>query len=423
MKRFFYISTLILVLCFSVSCVNESYFGESKEANIVTFAIQGEMSNRIDPMVDWQDVGQVYITVPSSADLHKLKVTDVVCSQLAYFTSDPYLLTDFSEPVALEIVAEKQSIRKKWMINVTKQEVENTQLPFSNFTEWTPAKNHLGVPITLKEYIGYFPGNGKDYSPWQSSIAGNALALSGISELSVIPNTMAAAAQYARLITVTTKSGALMGAGVAAGGLFTGQFILNTDYVIAEKSPRKMINNGVPFYSKPTAVKLDIRYKAGAQIMDGKLKPIQPGPGKPTQDSCDVMFALQNRSVDPTGWVRVATASLRAPAIGTVDDTENGFVTVTLPFVYGAPTEADLAAKPYQKIGGSQGELFFYTFVKSGDKWDVSANPVKEVYAADPQAASVDHIAVMFSCSTYGDLFYAAPGSTLDVKNVTLIYE
>lgn len=423
MKRFLYIFTLISLLSCSVSCVNESYFGESKEANIVTFAIEGEMSNRIDPMVDWQDVGQVYITVPSSFDLQNLKVTDVVCSQLAHFTSDPYLLTNFSEPVELEIVAENQSIKKKWMINITQQEVEDAQLPFSNFTEWAPAKNYLGVPIVLKEYIGYFPGNGKDYSPWQSSIEGNAFGGAGISEFSVIPNTMAPIAEYARLTTVTTQSGVLMGAGVAAGGLFTGQFIFEHTYVTAEKAPRKMIKNGVPFYSKPKAVKMDIRYKAGAQMMDGKLKPIQPGQGLPTQDSCDVIFALQNRSIDPSGWVRVATASLRAPSIGNLEDSDNGFLTITLPFVYGAPSEADLAAKPYQRIGGSQGELSFYSFTKSGDKWDVSQNPVKEVYAADPQTTSVDYIAVMFSCSTYGDLFYAAPGSTLDVKNVTLIYE
>lgn len=422
MKRLLYILLLLTPIALQ-SCVTESYFGESKEANIVTFTIQGELSNRIDPMVDWRDVGQVMITVPSSFDLAKLKVTNVVCSQLAYFTSAPDTITDFRKPVTLHIVAEDQSIVKKWVVTVTKQVIENIQIPFSDFTQWTQAKNSLGVPITLKDYIGYFPGNGKDYSPWQSSIEGNAFALAGISELSVYPNTMEPEAQYARLKTVTTKSGALMGAGVAAGGLFTGTFIFNPDYVIAEKSPRKMINNGIPFYSKPKSVQMDIRYKAGEQMLDGKLKPIVAGTGKPTQDSCDVMFALQNRTSNPQEWIRVATASLRTPSLGNLEDAQNGFVTITLPFVYGAPTAEELASKPYQRIGGSQGELFFYAFAKNGSKWIVSDNPIKEVYASDPQATQVDNIAVMFTSSTYGDVFFAASGSTLDIKNIKLIYE
>lgn len=414
--------SILLITLSLISCVTESYFGESKEANIIIFDIQGQMSNRIDPMVDWQDVGQVMITVPSSFELTNLKVSNVECSQLSYLTTQADSITDFSTPVELLVVAEDQSVTKKWVVTVKKQEVENAQIPFSDFTQWTPAKTTSGVPIILKDYTGYFPGNGKDYSPWQSSIEGNAFALAGISELSVLPNTMAPQAQYARLTTVTTKSGAMMGAGVAAGGLFTGTFVFNPDYVIAEKSPRKMINNGIPFYSRPKAVQLEIRYKAGEQMLDGKLKPITPGSGQPTRDSCDVMFALQNRTIDPGAWVRVATASLRAHSMGNMD-AQDGFESITLPFIYGTPTAEQLTEKPYQKIGGSQGELFFHSFLKSGTAWTVSENKIPEVYAADPLQTPIDYMAVMITSSTYGDLFLAASGSTLDIRNVRLIYE
>lgn len=406
------------------SCVNESYFGESTVADIVKFTIQGEMSNKVEPLVDWRDVGTVNITVPSSFNLDSLKVVNAECSQLAHFEFSPDSMINFSQPVELWVVAERQSIKKRWIVTVSKQVVENAQLPFSDMMQWTPAINAKGVAVTIKTKVGYFPGNGVDYSPWNSTIEGNSVALAGMNDFSVYPNTEKQEAQYARLITHETTVGAAIGSGVATGGLFTGQFLMDPGLVSgATKYPRKMINAGVPFYSKPISVQLDVRYKAGAQMVDGKLKPITPGSGKPTKDSCDILFALQNRLSDPNVYIRVATASFRVPAIGNLSDDEGGFVTVTLPMIYGAPTAAQIAEKPYQKIGGSSGELTFYKFTKNGDKWDISTNPVTERYAADPENTEVDNVVVMFSSSTYGDLFYAAVGSTLDVKNIKFIYE
>lgn len=415
---------MIFLAIFSVSCIDETYFGESTQANIITFTIEGEMSNKIEPLIDWRDVGTVDIVVPASFDLAKLKVTNVVCSQLAHFTTNPDTLTNFTKPVELTVVAEKKGVQKKWIITVVKKEIEKTQIAFSSFTRWTPAYNPSGTPVTIKGKEGFFPGNGKDYSPWQSSIEGNAVALSGLSDFSVYPQPDATTAKYARLTTLKTTSGALMGAGIAPGGLFTGNFVMNVAYVSGPvKAPRKMINSGVPFYSRPKGVKFDVRYKAGDQMVDGKLKPIKIGEGKPTQDSCDIMFILQNRLTNPDEWIRVATAALRVPVIGNMNNEETGFVTVELPFIYGRPTAEQLAAKPYQQIGGSQGELYNYKFTKNGSGWDISEKPVPEVYAEDPSMVEVDSFTAMFTCSAYGDLFYGAVGSTLDVKNVELIYE
>lgn len=418
MRRFIYILFLVVVVS---SCVNESYFGESRQANIIKFSIEGEVSNRIEPLIDWRDVGQVNIVVPESFDLAMLKVTNIECSQLAHFTTKPDTLTNFTKPIELYVVAEDQSVVKKWIVTVTQQQIEKEQLAFSSFTQWYDAKEPNGTLIQIKGKQAYFPGDGSSTSPWQTSAQGNAIALSGLTDFSVFPNTNAKISEWARLVTLRTTSGALMGAGVAAGGLFTGEFVFDVKYVTSERAPRKMINIGVPFYSKPKSVKMEVRYKAGTSMVDGTLQPIKPGEGKPTQDSCDIQVVLQNRLSDPNAWVRVATAALRTPKIGDLNS-ENGFEAVELPLIYGAPTAEQIAEKPYQRIGGSQGELQYYKFTKNGSVWEVSDKPVTEVYATDLETVTVDNIAVMISCSAYGDMFYAAEGSTLDIRNIELIY-
>lgn len=417
------IASLATLLC--AGCINQTYFGESTGANITAFTIEGAMDTKIEPLIDWHDVGTVTVTVPMSFYLDTLKVTNAECSQLAHFDSDPMLLTDFSKPVELWVTAES-GVRKKWVITVSQQKVEQVQLPFSLFDQWIPAYTPEGVQMQIDGQPAYWPGNGKDNSPWQSSVQGNFFGSSlGITEFSTLPmpepkQVELIKADYARLRTINAGNAAkLQGTGMAAGGLFTGNFVFNASLVLGpNKQPRKMMNTGVPFYSKPIGVSFEVRYQAGAQIMDGGLKPIS----YPLQDSCDILFALQNRLGNPNQWVRVATAALRTPKIGTVSNDNSGFVPYEMDFVYGVPTAAQLAEKPYQKIGGSQGELFYYTFVKEGDKWKVSDQPVAEVYATDPDQTDVDHIIVMASSSTYGDLFKAAIGSTLDIRNIKLIY-
>lgn len=407
-------------------CIDQTYFGESTQANITTFTIQGAMNTKIEPLINWSDVGTIDVTVPMSFNLDSLKVTEVVCSQLAHFDSDPMLLTNFSKPVELFVTAENSSARKKWIITVSQQKVEPVQLPFSNFTQWAPAYTPEGVLMEIKGQPAYWPGNGKDNSPWQSTVQGNYFGQSvGITEFSSYPMPQpqtvgAVKSDYARLMTINAGPGAkLQGTGMAAGGIFTGSFVFEPSFVLgAEKQPRKMMNTGTPFYSKPKGVRFDVRYKAGDKMMDGKLNPIS----YPRQDSCDIQFALQNRLANPNQWVRVATAALRTPKIGHFNDEVSGFERYEMEFVYGTPTAAQIAAKPYQQLGGAQGELFSYTFVKTGTSWKVSDLPIAEVYAPDPDQTDVDHIVVMASSSAYGDLFKAAIGSTLDIKNIELIY-
>ena len=165
-------------------------------------------------------------------------------------------------------------------------------------------------------------------------------------------------------------------------------------------------------------------------MRDGKGQPITASnaDGRPTKDSCDIYAILQNRKLKQSEnqFVRVAIASYRtSETIGDMADNNGGFVEMTIPFTYGQPTPAEIAAKPYMKIGGSRGELTFNRFTKNGD--NMTIEPVTEVYATDPENTEVDYIAVLFSSSAYGDSFWGAvnadgTGSTLDIKDFELVY-
>ncbi|HBN05652.1 MAG TPA: hypothetical protein DD434_07660, partial [Bacteroidales bacterium] len=113
-----------------------------------------------------------------------------------------------------------------------------------------------------------------------------------------------------------------------------------------------------------------------------------------------------------------ATAWLRTgDSIGSFEN-ESGFVEITLPFIYGQPSAQMLLEKPYMKIGGARGELVFYRFVQNGTGFDKIQ--MSEEYA--PPTANVDNIIVVLSSSAYGDMFWGAPGSRLDIKDIEFIY-
>jgi hypothetical protein len=248
----------LLMLIFS-GCIDDTYFGLSKEANIILFDIEGQLSNKIEPMVDWKDVGEVTITVPTTYDLKKLKVTQATCSQLARFTVDPYTLTDFSTPVEIIVGAENTSIRKKWIVTVTNDGEISNQLAFSKMDRWAIAKNSLNKEIAYMENgvskCAYVPGVSSAISPWQTPAEANAYSLSGINTVTVGPRPTFALAEYSRIETIWVKSGqaAMAKAQVVTGALFTGSFQFNIKYapLIGTNEPRKMVNIGTPFTFRP----------------------------------------------------------------------------------------------------------------------------------------------------------------------------
>lgn len=408
---------LVLLSTVFISCVDEKYYEESKDCNILVFDISGQISNRIITGSK-TDTGIVEIGVPISLNYSNLSVSTVKFSPLAKCNKEPLKIKDFSRDVVLQLTAEDNDVSKIWIIRVFYTDAP-LQLPYSNMKLWTVAKDQYGSDIKIGSTYAYFPGEPNMFSPWQHSAEAN--KLTGF--FSVNPKPDVTNADYASIETKVYPLGAMMHCAIVTGALFAGKFIFDQNHLPgfgSDPNPRKMVNLGTPFYNKPIYVKFKIRYKAGSVMKDGNNQSILEGDaqGRPTKDSCEIYFLLQNRSIDANKFYRVATAWLRTgDSIGDFNS-EDGFVQITLPFIYGQPDAQTLLEKPYMKIGGVRGEVVYYKFVPNGTSYDKIA--VTEEYA--PQTTNVDNIIVVFSSSAYGDMFWGAPGSRLDIKDLEFIY-
>lgn len=415
MKRI--LLALVLLSTIFISCVDEKYYQESKDCNILVFDISGQISNRII-QGSKTDTGIVEIGVPISMNYNNLIVNSVKYSPLAKCDKDPLKIKDFSNDVVFKITAEDNDVSKIWKVRVYYTDAP-FQLAYSDMKTWTIAKDENGNDIKISSTYAYFPGEANKFSPWQHSAKAN--LLTGF--FSVNPKPGVENADYASMDTKVYSVGAMMHCAIVTGALFTGKFIYNSTYlpgIGSDPNPRKMVNFGTPFYKKPLQVKFKMRYKAGDVMKDGDNHSILAGDsqGRPYLDSCEVYFLLQNRSLNSNKYYRVATAWLRtSQAIGDFNS-ETGFVEITLPFIYGQPDAQTLNDKPYMKIGGIRGEVVYYKFTPNGTTYDIS--PIQEEYA--PENTSVDNIIVVFSSSAYGDMFWGAPGSRLDIKDIEFVY-
>ncbi|MDD4684886.1 MAG: PCMD domain-containing protein [Bacteroidales bacterium] len=411
------IIALVLVSTFFASCVDEKYYTESKDCNILVFDIEGQISNRIITGSP-SDTGFVEIGIPISMNYNNLSVSSAKFSPLAKPDKDALKIKDFSNDVVFTITAEDDNVSKVWKVRVFYTDAP-LQLAYSNMKSWTIAKDENGNEIKIGPTYAYFPGQANVFSPWQNGARANTLA----GFFSVNPKPSVENADYASMETKLYSTGALMNSAIVTGALFTGKFMYNSTYlpgIGSDPNPRKMVNLGTPFYQKPKEVKFKMRYKAGEVMKDGKNKVILENDpeGRPSKDSCEIYFLLQNRNLDANKFYRVATAWLRTgDEIGSFE-TETGFVEITLPFIYGEPNAQTLIENPYMKIGGVRGEVIFYKFTPNGQTYDISQ--ANEAYA--PSNSPVDNIIVLMSSSAYGDKFWGAPGSRLDVKDIEFIY-
>ncbi len=414
MKRI--LLSLFLLSTIFISCVDEKYYKESNECNILVFDIMGQIDNRIIEGGQ-SDTGIVEVKIPISMDISNLTVSSAKYSSLAKSNIDALKLKDFSKDVFIKLIAEDEEVTKIWKIMVSYGDAP-LQLVYSDMKKWTIAKDENGNEIKINTTFAYFPGEANVFSPWQHSAKAN--TLSGF--FSVNPKPDALTSDYASIETKLYPAGAMMHSAVVAGALFTGKFLLNFSHLPNgnDPNPRKLINFGTAFYNKPQAVRFKLRYKPGLVMKDGDAKDIlQNDPsGRPSKDSCEIYFMLQNRNQDNNKFLRVGVAWLRTgDSIGNFES-ESGFMEITLPFIYGQPSAQMLEEKPYMKIGGMRGELVFYRFVPNGTGFD----KIQMIEEYAPPSANVDNIIVVLSSSAYGDMFWGAPGSRLDIKDIEFIY-
>ncbi|MDR1847535.1 MAG: PCMD domain-containing protein [Bacteroidales bacterium] len=411
MKQLIYRFFTLVTAVFLTGCVDETYYQENKDCNLIEFSIKGQIANSIVTGSP-SDTGFVFIGMPLSADLSNLEVNEVKLSPLAKCDKDLKTIRNFTKDISFKLTAEDNAVSKIWIVRVAYQDAPR-QLPFADMKQWTPALNSLGNPIQTNGTSAYFPGNGIDFSPWQHAARANQMNFF----FTVNPMPDVTNPQYACMETKFYNGGASMGFGIVTGAIFTGIFRYDPQHLPAlgsDPNPRKMVDFGTPFYYKPTAIRFKMRYKAGDIMRDGHGNEVIGG-----KDSCDIYIILQNRSLNENVWYRVGAAWLRtSEATGNFNDA-NGFTEIILPIVYGEPSASVLNEKPYMAIGGTQGEVVFYRFVPIGDdKYDKIQ--MEEQYGNAEM--NVDNIIITFSSSAYGDLFLGAPDSRLDIRDIEFVY-
>ncbi|MDD2577422.1 MAG: hypothetical protein PHV76_07970, partial [Bacteroidales bacterium] len=113
MKRI--LLSLFLLSTIFLSCVDEKYYKESQECNILVFDIQGQINNRIIEGGK-SDTGIVEVSVPITLNLNDLTVLSAKYSSLAKADKDALKIKNFTNEVYLKLTAEDDEVSKVWVV-------------------------------------------------------------------------------------------------------------------------------------------------------------------------------------------------------------------------------------------------------------------------------------------------------------------
>ncbi|MFI3298006.1 MAG: PCMD domain-containing protein [bacterium] len=191
-----------------------------------------------------------------------------------------------------------------------------------------------------------------------------------------------------------------------AGALFLGSVI---EPVKSINDPYSVINVGVPFTGKPTALMLDIKTRVNTECKVVKAL----GMGKSYIDGHDepeVYVFLQRRWEDEKGNVysrRIATAYERFPT--TISSWKNKY---RIPLTYG-----DITGQPFYKsyMGLDRGDKNFKVLNSKGKMVQL-----QEVEWGDGDDTPT-HVIVMVAAGCY-PAFYGSPGNAIWVDNISWVY-
>jgi hypothetical protein len=169
---------------------------------------------------------------------------------------------------------------------------------------------------------------------------------------------------------------------IAAGSMYTGFFQLNLDF----EHPRIMTNFGIPHKLRIESVRFDAKYISGTQLMQAVK-----------QNEGD-----KYRLVDLEGY-------------------DNGQAWVELLHWDGKAEDIKYHGEPTDGLTVlGRGEHIFAGNDDQWHEWSKVTLPI--IYNEEHASLSPTHIAVVFSSSKEGEFFKGAPGSTLIVDNLELIY-
>lgn len=196
---------------------------------------------------------------------------------------------------------------------------------------------------------------------------------------------------------------------LAAGSLFTGEMI---EPITGTSNPMAKFSMGIPFTRKPKAIKFDYKVDI-SKIMTERVKRNGLSKMKKVsgQDQCDCIVMLQKRWEDSNGNVhakRVGTM-VRRFAKDTGGWKDNQQFTINYGDITGQSWYAD-----YMGLRNG-GEDDFYTMNSKGKLVRI----IEEGWGSATDTPT--HLIVKFD-SSHGGAFVGAPGNTLCVDNVRLVY-
>ncbi|MFV0541876.1 MAG: PCMD domain-containing protein [Aestuariibaculum sp.] len=353
MKSFF---SLLVVINLFTACVDEDYFGSSANADILKI----ELSSQSGTPVINTEKDSVYVEVANGTDLSKIELRTLEVSPFANASVAQGDILDFSNrSINIDIKAEDGTI-SNWIIGVFEIGSE-PQIANSDFSVWYQAGSYLDL------------GEDDASSAWGTSNPG---AVFGGLDPNVIRIETQTGNYAVKLVTRFTFMGSIVNKPIAAGSVFTGDFLQDN---ISLSNPLTAVNMGIPFTAMPTSFNIDYQYTPGEKNIDANQNELS------YPDTGDIYILLERREDDvvkrvATAWHRIETGNAQME-------------TVKVNFVYG---ELPTNAPDYMKPQGT------------------------DVYATESETPT--HIKVVFSSSAYGDYFQGAVNSTLIVDNLVLNY-
>ncbi len=234
-----------------------------------------------------------------------------------------------------------------------------------------------------KYHIIYEKNEDKEVT-WGSGNGGFSLAVKDAEQLEY-PTFLSSEGYKGNCVQMVTRQtgslGALVGMPIAAGNLFLGQFNLKD----AMEKPLEATQFGEPFTYKPLRIKGYYRYKAGSQYLD-KNRPVDK------KDICSIYAFFYESTED-------------CPMLdGNLPDQN-----------YNHPNMVALALlKEPHETKDNQWEEFNIEF--DYQRYGKSIDPNK-------LENGQYHLGIVFTASADGAKFAGAPGSTLMVDEVEIIYE
>lgn len=367
--KFVYLVAVFWLSITLVSCIQDE--APNAEADIIACTVPGDILKR-DPIIE---NNKVTLMVKADADLlHQSPAFELTPGA----TISPVSGTerDFTKPQYYTVTSEDGNWKKEYQVSYIIAGV-STEYHFENVDSLVSAIYTYDIFFDIDSTSG----NRLD---WASGNAGFAMTGKGGKDRSSFPTSSIIDGYEGKGVKLETMEtgtfGSNFGMPIAAGNLFMGTFDVGAALLNALKATKL----GMPFEHVPTYLKGYFKYKAG-KVFQANGKPVD---GK--KDTWDVYAVFYEVTDD----VKVLDGTI-------VEDnyTHPNIVSVAL-------------LNDKDRIETDEWTEFYIPFIMKPGK-TIDKNKLK---------AGGYNVSIVFSSSKEGNYFRGAPGSTLYVDEVELIY-